>query len=64
MRPATKYIDLSSEGKAPNIVHRVGIDVDNIQFIGVGKNKKLARKNAALEACNKLFNIGFIKDEI
>lgn len=63
MRPSVKYVDLGSEGTTPNIVHRIGVDVDNLQFIGTGKNKKMARKNAAAEACNKLFNIQFVKDE-
>lgn len=63
MRPNIKYVDLGSEGTTPNILHRVGVDVDNLQFIGTGKNKKMARKNAAAEACNKLFNIQFVNEE-
>lgn len=63
MRPAARYVDLGSDGKSPGIVHRVGIDVDGKQFIGVAKNKKQARKNAAREACNTLFGTNYPKEE-
>lgn len=55
MRPGTKYVDLGTEGKSPAILHSVGVDVDGQQFIGRAKNKKLARKLAARDACNALF---------
>lgn len=63
MRPSTKYVDLGSEGQAPNIAHRVGVEVDAKHFIGSAKNKKLARKNAAIDACNQCFGTQFVKDE-
>lgn len=63
MRPSTKYVDLGSEGQAPNIAHRVGVEVDSKHFIGSAKNKKLARKNAAIDACNQCFGTQFIKEE-
>lgn len=63
MRPAIKYVDLGSEGQVPNILHRVGVEVDGNHFIGAAKNKKLARKNAAIEACNEMFGTDFVKDE-
>lgn len=63
MRPATKYVDLGSEGQVPNILHRVGVEVDSNHFIGAAKNKKLARKFAAVDACNQCFGTEFIKDE-
>lgn len=63
MRPAIKYVDLGSEGQVPNILHRVGVEVDGNHFIGTAKNKKLARKNAAIDACNQLFGTTFIKEE-
>lgn len=64
MRPAARYLDLGSDGKSPAIVHRIGIDVDGKQFIGVAKNKKQARKNAAREACNTLFGTNYANDEV
>lgn len=63
MRPATKYVDLGSEGQVPNIQHRVGVEVDGNHFIGTAKNKKLARKNAAVDACNEIFGTQFVKDD-
>lgn len=63
MRPVTKYVDLGSEGQVPNILHRIGVEVDGNHFIGTAKNKKLARKNAAIEACNEMFGTNFVKDD-
>lgn len=63
MRPSTKYVDLGSEGQVPNILHRVGVEVDGRHFIGSAKNKKLARKIAASDACNQLFGTVFVKEE-
>lgn len=63
MRPGVKYVDLGSEGKTPNLLHRVGVDIDSIKYIGSGTSKKLARKNAAVKACNTLFNVGYPADE-
>lgn len=62
MRPATKYVDLGSEGQVPNTVHRVGVEIDGQHFIGAAKNKKLARKFAAIDACNQFFGTNFVKD--
>lgn len=59
MRPSTQYIELGFEGTTPNIIHRVGVEVDGTQFIGEGRSKKLARKAAATQACNTLFNCNF-----
>lgn len=63
MRPTTKYVDLGSEGQVPNILHRVGVEIDGQHFIGSAKNKKLARKFAAIDACNQFFGTNFAKTE-
>jgi len=63
MRPGTKYVDLGAEGKSPAIVHSVGVEVDGRQFIGRAKNKKLARKLAARDACNALFGTQYPLEE-
>lgn len=63
MRPGTKYVDLGTEGKSPNVSHSVGVDVDGSHFIGRAKNKKLARKLAARDACNALFGTQYPMDE-
>lgn len=64
MRPGTKYVDLGTEGKSPAIIHSVGVDVDGSQFIGKAKNKKLARKLAAQEACNTLFGTNYQEEAV
>lgn len=63
MRPASTYIPLGTEGVTPSIVHRMGITLNGQQFIGAARSKKLARKAAAIEACNALFGMSFTHDE-
>lgn len=63
MRPQTKYIDLGNAGQAPNILYYVGVEVDGSPFIASAKNKKLARKYVAIDACNQSFGTFFVKDE-
>lgn len=63
MRPQTKYIDLGTAGTKPNILYYVGVEVDGAPFIASAKNKKLARKYAAIDACNQSFGTAFNKDE-
>lgn len=63
MRPQTKYVDLGSAGQVPNILYYVGVEVDGNPFIASAKNKKLARKYAAIDACNQSFGTVYIKDE-
>ncbi|XP_055390271.1 uncharacterized protein LOC129619173 isoform X2 [Condylostylus longicornis] len=59
MRPGLTYIDLGAEGLPPNQTQKTGVTVDDQHFIGTGKSKKIARKNAAANACNTLFNTNF-----
>lgn len=60
MRPQVQYSYLGSEGQPPNILHGISLVVDGETFFGKSKNKKTARKNAAVEACNKLFGTSFV----
>lgn len=59
MRPGTQYLELGSQGTTPNIVHAIGVTVDGQQYIGSGKSKKIARKEAARIACETLFKVKF-----
>lgn len=59
MRPGTQYQELGSQGTTPNIVHAIGVTVDGLQYIGSGKSKKVARKEAARQACETTFKITF-----
>lgn len=63
MRPNTKYVELGAEGKSPNTIHSVGVEVDGIQFIGRAKNKKMARKVVARDVCNALFGTKYPLNE-
>lgn len=63
MRPQGQYTYLGSEGQPPNILHGISLVVDGQKFTGKSKNKKTARKNAAVEACNKLFGTTFVIEE-
>lgn len=64
MRPNTQYIDLGSEGITPNILHRFGVSVDGQSFIGQDRSKKLARKAAAINACNTCFGTNYQQVDI
>lgn len=66
MRPGQTFEDLGSNGQAGsnNISHCMGITVDGEKFIAHARSKKIARKIAAIDACNKLFGTNFKNDEI
>lgn len=59
MRPGITYQDLACQGTTPNVIHCMGVTVDGKQFIGNGKSKKIARREAARFACQELFNVVF-----
>ncbi|XP_063703410.1 double-stranded RNA-specific editase 1 [Culicoides brevitarsis] len=59
MRPGTQYTELGSQGITPNIFHAIGVTVDGQQYIGSGKSKKIARKEAARSACEAIFKVKF-----
>uniref|UniRef100_A0A336LVX2 CSON001516 protein n=1 Tax=Culicoides sonorensis TaxID=179676 RepID=A0A336LVX2_CULSO len=62
MRPGTQYVELGSQGSTPNIIHAIGVTVDGQQYIGSGKSKKIARKEAARIACETIFKMKFDAD--
>ncbi|CAG4982555.1 unnamed protein product [Colias eurytheme] len=60
MRPRTLYRILACTGDRPqNYEYKMAIDVDGATFVGTGRNKKEARKQAAIAACNSLFGVTF-----
>lgn len=59
MRPSTQYVEIGTIGLTPNVLHQISVNVDDQIFIGAAKTKKMARKFAAREACNKLFGTNF-----
>lgn len=62
MRPGVQYIDLGSDGTPPNMLHKIGVTVDEKKYIGEARSKKNARKFVAIDACNELFGTRFVKD--
>ncbi|CAD7091300.1 unnamed protein product [Hermetia illucens] len=62
MRPGIQFTYLGGEGQPPNTKQRVGVCVDGENFIGEGRSQKLARRNASVDACNKLFNTNYTKE--
>lgn len=63
MRPGLNYVDHGSFAEKPNVMQKVSIEVDGIEFFAVGRSKKLARRNAAVAVCNQLFNTNYVKEE-
>lgn len=59
MRPGIQYQDLGFQGTTPNVIHCMGVTVDGKKFIGNGKSKKVARREAAQFACQEIFNVVF-----
>lgn len=62
MRPQVPYEDLGSNN-TNNPAERefsVGVTVDGERFIGKARSKKMARKEAAQAACQKLFDVTFV----
>lgn len=59
MRPGIQYQELGSQGTAPNVIHCMGVTVDGKQYIGNGKSKKIARREAARFACQEIFEVVF-----
>lgn len=63
MRPGITFELIETIGQTPNIVQRVQVKVDDNNFIGSGRSKKLARKDAATYACNEIFGTNYPHEE-
>lgn len=61
MRPQVPYEDLGSNNTNNHAEREfsVGVTVDGERFIGKARSKKMARKEAAAAACQKLFEVEF-----
>ncbi|KAL5278020.1 hypothetical protein ACFFRR_002957 [Megaselia abdita] len=62
MRPGITFEVIETIGQTPNIVQRVQVIVDENTFVGVGRSKKSARKDAAINACNEIFGTSFVNE--
>lgn len=63
MRPQVPYEDLGSNqtNDPAKREFSVGVTVDGERFIGKARSKKMARKEAAAAACQKLFDVKFVE---
>lgn len=63
MRPQVPYEDLGSNqtNDPTKREFSVGVTVDGERFIGKARSKKMARKEAAAAACQKLFDVQFVE---
>ncbi|XP_055912287.1 uncharacterized protein LOC129946214 [Eupeodes corollae] len=59
MRPRLTYTDCGNNGDTTNPAQTVKVIVDDREFVGVGRSKKIARKNVAILVCNSLFGTNF-----
>uniref|UniRef100_A0A1L8DCA8 Putative double-stranded rna binding motif protein n=1 Tax=Nyssomyia neivai TaxID=330878 RepID=A0A1L8DCA8_9DIPT len=62
MSPGVQFLDVGSEGKPPNVQHTVSVCLQGKNFVGTGRTKKVARKNAAMEACISCYGVKFNPD--
>lgn len=60
--PYAKFTDLGSDGEGVDELFHVGVDIDDSEFVGTAPSKKMARKFAAIEACNRLLGTSYVKD--
>lgn len=63
MRPQVPYEDLGSNNNNDPAQREfsVGVTVDGERFIGKARSKKMARKEAAADACKQLFDVQFVE---
>lgn len=63
MRPQVPYEDLGSNNATDPAKRefQVGVTVDGEKFIGKARSKKMARREAAAAACQKLFDVQFVE---
>jgi hypothetical protein len=62
MRAGIHYEDLGSTGQLGSTTQNCGVTVDGQHFVGSGRSKKLARKAAAIKACNQIFGTAFCEE--
>uniref|UniRef100_W8BCT8 Double-stranded RNA-specific editase 1 n=1 Tax=Ceratitis capitata TaxID=7213 RepID=W8BCT8_CERCA len=63
MRPGLQYRELGTMGDAPNVLQRMGVTVDDVNYESSGRSKKTARRNVAVCVLNELFGTNFTKEE-
>ncbi|XP_017491599.1 PREDICTED: uncharacterized protein LOC108379757 [Rhagoletis zephyria] len=63
MRPGLQYRELGTVGDSPNVLQRMGVTVDDVQYESTGRSKKIARRNVAVSVLNELFGTNLVKEQ-
>ena len=50
---------VGSSGVTPNIIFTMGCEIEGVEYSGVGRNKKDAKKHCAMEALKALYDIQY-----
>ena len=59
LRGGVTFNVVGSSGVTPNIIFTMGCEIEGIEYSGVGRNKKDAKKHCAMEALKALYNIQY-----
>lgn len=59
LKPGIQFIETSREGTPPNLTFTMSVTVDGKTYNGVAKNKKEAKKEAAIQCLAGSFNIRY-----
>ncbi|KAK0170671.1 hypothetical protein PV328_008496 [Microctonus aethiopoides] len=62
MRPGTTYVEVNRVGNPPNTLFTLSVEIDGKHYTGEAKNKKDAKKMAAKNALQQLFNLEYPED--
>lgn len=62
MRPGLQYREIGTVGDPPNVLQRMGVTVDEVDYESSGRSKKIARRNVAVCVLNQLFGTNFTKE--
>lgn len=57
LRGGVAYTMVSETGTPPNMVFTIGTEIDGRTFTGMGKNKKDAKKNCAVEVLKQIYQV-------
>ena len=59
LRGGVAFNMVGSSGVTPNIIFTIGCEIDGVEYTGVGRNKKDAKKHCAMEALKALYDIQY-----
>ena len=59
LRGGVAFNVVGSSGVTPNIIFTMGCEIDGVEYTGVGRNKKDAKKHCAMEALKALYDIQY-----